>query len=522
MENYDILLNSFSIFTESKENIKNLKSLVFQLALNGKLDFQKLSKGRIKKSLQTLIKEQKQYLKKAGIAFQEKPDNVWPMIKLEDSLEKIKYTNKIKKSAFLKEGTFPIVDQSENFISGYWNKKIDVFKIDNPIVIFGDHTCCFKYIDFDFVLGADGVKIIQPKKQFLSIFLYYLLSNTKIRNLGYSRHFKALKKIKIPLPPLSVQKEIISLMEKCTLLESQVKKKYKKQEEFSQSITHFISHSRNKTELSHHWKILKDNFKEVLYSKTGARKVQSMIFQLALNGKLDFQKLSKGRINKPLQTLIEEQKQYLKKTGITFEEEPDNVWPMVRLGEICKIFNGSRPKGGAINSGVLSIGGEHISLDGSFNLSKPKYIPKKFFNKLKRGELKTGDVLIVKDGATTGKTGYFGRNAPFKIGAVNEHVFILRSDIQKINSFFLYQIMKSEKGHIEILKRKKGTAQGGINLSIKEIKIPLPSLEIQKEIVALMEDTENTQKHIQKEKNLSNQLSQSLSHLDKYQQLYNI
>ncbi len=162
-------------------------------------------------------------------------------------------------------------------------------------------------------------------------------------------------------------------------------------------------------------------------------------------------------------------------------------WPMVELGEVCEIFNGSRPKGGAINKGILSIGGEHINYDGSFNLEKRRYIPEDFFNKLKRGKLEVGDVLIVKDGATTGKVGYFNDKSPFKIAAVNEHVFILRVSKEKIDSFFLYQFLKSPKGNTEILKHKVGAAQGGINLSIKKIKIPLPPLEIQKEIVEQIE-----------------------------------
>jgi len=133
-------------------------------------------------------------------------------------------------------------------------------------------------------------------------------------------------------------------------------------------------------------------------------------------------------------------------------------WPMVELGEVCEIFNGSRPKGGAIDKGILSIGGENINYDGSFNLEKKRYIPEDFFNKLKRGKLETGDILIVKDGATTGKVGYFNDKSPFKIAAVNEHVFILRVDKEKINSFYLYQFLKSPRGNKEILKHKVGAA----------------------------------------------------------------
>ena len=160
-------------------------------------------------------------------------------------------------------------------------------------------------------------------------------------------------------------------------------------------------------------------------------------------------------------------------------------WPMVELGEVCDIFNGSRPRGGAINSGVLSVGGEHLNYDGSFKLRKPKYISEEYFKKLKRGKLENNDVLVVKDGATTGKTGYFDSNSPFKIGAVNEHVFILRvKNKNQYNPFLLFKILKSEFGQKEFLNHKTGAAQGGINLSIKKIKIPLPPLEVQEKIVA--------------------------------------
>jgi len=177
-------------------------------------------------------------------------------------------------------------------------------------------------------------------------------------------------------------------------------------------------------------------------------------------------------------------------TGDRYKESVERVnqkWPLVELGEVCEIFNGSRPKGGAVNKGILSIGGEHVNYDGSFNLDNKRYIPEEYFAKLKRGKLEIGDVLIVKDGATTGKVGYFNEQSPFKIAAVNEHVFILRVDKEEVDPFYLYQFLKSPKGNEEILKHKVGAAQGGINLSIKKIPIPLPPIEVQKEIVEQIE-----------------------------------
>lgn len=133
----------------------------------------------------------------------------WEMVEVANQLEPITYTNKILKSDFLPKGKYPIIDQSENFIAGYWNNEQDLFKVDKPVVIFGDHTRIFKFVDFDFVIGADGTKILLPNEKWNSKFFFYLLKSLEINNLGYSRHFKELKVKKVPLPPLEVQEEIV-------------------------------------------------------------------------------------------------------------------------------------------------------------------------------------------------------------------------------------------------------------------------------------------------------------------------
>jgi type I restriction enzyme S subunit len=70
-------------------------------------------------------------------------------------------------------------------------------------VIFGDHTRVLKYVDFDFVLGADGVKILEPTNNIDSKFLLYYLTWYNVPSLGYSRHYKLLKEISLPAPPPS-------------------------------------------------------------------------------------------------------------------------------------------------------------------------------------------------------------------------------------------------------------------------------------------------------------------------------
>jgi type I restriction enzyme M protein len=134
----------------------------------------------------------------------------WPMVELGEVLEKVKYPQKIKKADFLPAGKYPIIDQSEQYIAGYWNDEDCLYAVERPVVIFGDHTRIFKYIDFDFVLGADGVKILSPHDNLDPKFLYFLLQNIEIMNLGYSRHYKELVCKSIPIPPMEVQEKIVA------------------------------------------------------------------------------------------------------------------------------------------------------------------------------------------------------------------------------------------------------------------------------------------------------------------------
>ena len=82
-----------------------------------------------------------------------------------------------------------------------------------PIVVFGDHTRRIKFVDFPFVQGADGVKVLSPKPFYLPKAFYYALQSVNIPNLGYRRHFPLFNKFSIPLPPFAEQHRIVDRIE---------------------------------------------------------------------------------------------------------------------------------------------------------------------------------------------------------------------------------------------------------------------------------------------------------------------
>lgn len=140
-----------------------------------------------------------------------------------------RYFTKIQTNEYLETGLFPIIDQGKEFITGYTNSSIGIYN-DYPIIIFGDHTRIFKYIDFPCYLGADGVKALKNIKpdKINSKYLYYYLKNSYIPDTGYNRHFKWVKELFFNIHDIHTQKDIVVVLDKVTSLISMRKEQLEK------------------------------------------------------------------------------------------------------------------------------------------------------------------------------------------------------------------------------------------------------------------------------------------------------
>ena len=132
----------------------------------------------------------------------------WTLRSFAECVNKIPKQRQVKSKDYLPSGLFPIVSQEKELISGYWNDEDFLYKHEKPIVIFGDHTKEIKFVDFDFVVGADGTQILYPKENIDTKFFYYALLATPLRTLGYARHFKLLKEKSFFIPDLPIQQRI--------------------------------------------------------------------------------------------------------------------------------------------------------------------------------------------------------------------------------------------------------------------------------------------------------------------------
>ena len=156
---------------------------------------------------------------------------------------------------------------------------------------------------------------------------------------------------------------------------------------------------------------------------------------------------------------------------------------------LVALESGSRPKGGVkgIDSGVPNLGREQLDSNGGFRLDRIRYVPTEFAATMRRGQIKAGDILVVKDGATTGKVSLVRKSFPYSDAVVNEHVFLCRCG-QNVDSRYVFWYLFSARGQREILSDFRGAAQGGISQRFADlIEVPLQPLDQQHRIVAEIE-----------------------------------
>ncbi|MFM1627203.1 restriction endonuclease subunit S [Streptococcus mutans] len=121
---------------------------------------------------------------------------------------------KLKKNEYKTEGRVAIIDQGEGFIAGYTN--IEHYLPKDEYIIFGDHSEHIKFVNFPFVQGADGLKILKSKNGIASKYFYYCFCNFYQKEGSYKRHWSNAKTIFIPIPPLKIQEEIVKILDKFT------------------------------------------------------------------------------------------------------------------------------------------------------------------------------------------------------------------------------------------------------------------------------------------------------------------
>ncbi len=358
----------------------------------------------------------------------------WKTCAVSDSFinNKVGRKNQIPAKDIAQVGRFPVVDQGQEFIAGYCDDENKVIDFDLPLIIFGDHTRCFKFVDFPFVLGADGTKVLLPnKKLFDPRFYFFALLALELPSRGYNRHFKILKERSLPLPPLSEQKKIAHIL-------STVQWAIEAQERIIQTTT---------------------ELKKALMHKL----------------------FTEGLRNEPQ-----------KQTEIGLVPES---WEVVELGKVINLFAGyafKSAEGVPVSSTQLLRMGNLYQNTLDLNRS-PIYYPDSFADVHKRFVLNEGDLVMSLTG-TSGKEDYgFTVRIPKTDKSLLLNQRVTRIDItnHRLRKDFAHYFLLSRKFLDYLYPTSKGMKQANLSTNaMKKLQVVLPCEAEQSEIAACFKSLE--------------------------------
>jgi restriction endonuclease S subunit len=124
---------------------------------------------------------------------------------------------------------------------------------------------------------------------------------------------------------------------------------------------------------------------------------------------------------------------------------------------------------------------------GDFDFTKCDFVTKEKDEKLRKGKLNREDVVLTTRG-TLGNTAYYSKGIQFENVRINSGMVLLRSNLEKLSPRFLLLFLNSLGFEAQVLNFMSGSAQPQLPIRVlSDIEFPLPSLEIQQQIVEKIE-----------------------------------
>ncbi|AWY00767.1 hypothetical protein A8139_12880 [Marinomonas primoryensis] len=388
---------------------------------------------------------------------------------------------KLAQKQYVQKGKYPVIDQGADFIGGYTDNNDLVIEVPENVafIIFGDHSRAFKLVDFNFVPGADGVKVLRPVCV-LPKWAYYFFKAIHLPNKGYARHFQYLKEAYLPLPPLSAQKLIVDKIEELFshidagvegLKQTKVKLQQYRQSVLKDAVTGKLTESwreKNADKLEPADKLLE----RILQERRANWKAEQLT---------TFEEKSKV----PKDDKWKEK--YVEPKEATVLNDLPMSWVSTITDQVFSfVTSGSRgwakyySDDGPLFLRVGNLFHYNVELD----LRKLQRVSPPEGSEGSRTKVQEGDNLISIT-ADVGMVGYVPRD--FEESYINQHVALARP-VQRVMGKYLSWLLSGDFAKEQFKALQKGATKAGLGLDdIRSISFGLPSLLEQEQIVQEIE-----------------------------------
>ncbi|WP_373496493.1 restriction endonuclease subunit S [Aquiflexum sp.] len=537
------LLEHFKELTLHPKNTEELKGLILQLAIQGKLtkqwrmdnpDVESASflLERINEGKERLIKEKKIKKEKPlpEISEEEIPyllPNSWTWCTLGDLNREIHYG--YTASALHTFGgirMLRITDIQDNKVN--WDRVPDCdikekdflkYKLEENDILIArtggtiGKSYQVKGVNVNSVFASYLIRAIPMRQVFPEYIKQWLESPNYWKQLSENSqgtgqpnvNATALKGLLVSLPPLEEQKAIVEvvnqLFAEVEQLEALTKERIQLKSDFVTSALNQLTQAAEQDTASQ-WSFLQQHFGTFFTEKENIKKLREGILQLAVQGKLTHHwrttACKRGVEVEPASTLLEKikvEKEQLIKAGkikkekrlpeISEEEIPFDLpegWVWEYLGNsMLKITDGTHHSPLNLENGDFKyVSAKNIKENG-IKLSNITYVTEKAHREIyARCNPETGDLLYIKDGATTGICCINDLDEEF---SMLSSVALLKLPTVILNEYLL-RVMRSPYYYDIMREGMSGVAITRVTLTkLKASVIPIPPFEEQKAIV---------------------------------------
>ena len=135
------------------------------------------------------------------------------------------------------DGSFPIpvLTAGQTFILGYTDEITGIYDASkhHPVIIFDDFTTAFKWVDFPFKAKSSAMKMLSPLGQVSLRYLWFAMQTIEYKPQDHARQWiGTYSKIRVPVPPLPVQEEIVRILDSFTSLEAELEARRRQYEHY--------------------------------------------------------------------------------------------------------------------------------------------------------------------------------------------------------------------------------------------------------------------------------------------------
>jgi len=561
------LLNHFKELTVHPKNAEELKGLILQLAIQGKLTKAWRKQNPDVEPASVLlekIQEEKAQLIKEKKIKKEKPLPEIEEERLDHSIPTSWLHIRLGEIGDWGAGATPSRSHSEYyggnvnwFKSGELNhgvmdyeskEKINELAINNSSLRLnkvGDVLIAM----YGATIGKTGLLAVEgatnqavcactPFSCITNVYLHLLLKALKdvFINQGEGGAQPNISRVKlrnqiISLPPLEEQKAIVAtvnqLFAEVEALEEQTKARVQLKEDFVTSALQELATGDTVKE----WSFLQEHFKTFFTEKTAVKKLRETILQLAVQGKLTKHWRSENPNHESAAVLLEqikvEKAQLIKNKKIKKEKkdvEPIDIdempytlpdsWVWSRMIQLCQyITDGTHQTPTYTEEGRMFLSAKNVK-PFKFMPEKHKYVSEEDFEGYRRNRMpEINDILLTRVGAGIGEAALIDQDIEF---AIYVSVGLLKMFPRMMMPQYIVMWLNSPEGRQYSSKNTygKGVSQGNLNLSlIRGFAVSIPPLEEQKAIVekvnALMGLCDSLEKEIESSTNHVEELMQS-------------